>query len=225
MTRQTDLKRAATEFFIGSSQTARGARLAVGASLMTVPAGAIISRPKRAYSTYKHSAAIFASVMQLVSVLPALGPNYKLGFRVGTMPEAKSIHQISPFIAATQVAPDYLAHTPFPVPEFGFAAVPNDSQRFRYEMDKSSTQSRGGEHTSRSGTPTAGTSTPGPSAQIKPSSSRNKPRGMISLANRRGPATLRERRPRSPKALPYRKGGCPPGYRYDRRKKMCIRTS
>ena len=65
----------------------------------------------------------------------------------------------------------------------------------------------------------------GPSAQTKPGASRNKPRGMISLANRRGPATSRERRPRSPKALPYRKGGCPPGYRYDRRKKMCIRTS
>ena len=150
MTRKTDLKQAATQFFTGQSQTARGARLAVGASLMTVPAGAILSRPKRAYSTYKHSAAIFASVMQLVSILPALGPNYKLGFRVGTMPEAKTMEQISPFIAATQIGPDYLAVTPMPVPEFGLSAVPNDSLRFKYEMNKSSTQSMAREDTVRS---------------------------------------------------------------------------
>ena len=83
-------------------------------------------------------------------------------------------------------------------------------------------ESRGGEHTSRSGTPIAGTSTPGPSAQTKPRASRKKPRGMISRANRRGAPTSGRRRPRT---VRYRKGGCPPGYRYDRRRKMCVRTS
>ena len=82
--------------------------------------------------------------------------------------------------------------------------------------------SRGGEHTSRSGTPRAGTSTPGPSAQTKPRTSRKKPGRRAPLADRRGPATSRERRPRT---VRYRKGGCPPGYRYDRRRKMCVRTS
>ena len=203
MTRKTDLKRAATEFFTGSSQTARGARLAVGASLMTVPAGAILSRPKRAYSTYKHGAAIFASVMQLVSVLPALGPNYKLGFRVGTTPEAKSIHQISPFIAATQVAPDYLAHTPFPVPEFGLTAVPNDSQRFRYEMDKSSTQSRAREDTVRSSRVPGPVKTPktmgGPSAQPRRRPSRKSKATSGARLRVRGGTRLRE----SPRLPPH----------------------
>ena len=82
-------------------------------------------------------------------------------------------------------------------------------------------KSRGGEHTSRSGTPIAGTSTPGPSAQTKPGTSRKKPRGMISLANRRGAPTSGRRRPRT---VRYRKGGCPPGYRYDRRRRMCVLT-
>ena len=150
MTQKSDLKRAATGFFTGQSQTARGARLAVAASLSTVPAGMVLSRPKTAYKTYKHGAAITASVMQLVSILPALGPNYKLGFRVGTMPEAKTLEQIAPFIASTQAGPDYLSVTPMPVPEFGLAAVPNDSQRFAYEIDKSSRQSRVQEDTVRS---------------------------------------------------------------------------
>ena len=195
MIRQTDLKRAATGFFTGSSQTARGARLAVGASLMTVPAGAIISRPKRAYSTYKHSAAIFASVMQLVSVLPALGPNYKLGFRVGTMPEAKSIEQIAPFIASTQVGPDYLAYTPFPVPEFGLAAVPNDSQRFKYEMDKSK-KSRAREDTVRSSRVPGPVKTPktmgGPSAQPRRKPSRKFKATSGARLRVRGGTRLRE---------------------------------
>ena len=82
--------------------------------------------------------------------------------------------------------------------------------------------SRGGEHTSRSGTPRiAGTSTPDPSAQTKPGASRKKPGRRAPLADRRGPATSRERRPRT---VRYRKGGCPPGYRYDRRRRMCVLT-
>ena len=202
MTRKTDLKRAATEFFTGSSQIAMGARLAVGASLMTAPAGAIISRPKRAYSTYKHSAAIFASVMQLVSVLPALGPNYKLGFRVGTMPEAKSIEQIAPFIAATQVGPDYLAYTPFPVPEFGLAAVPNDSQRFEFELNKSK-QSRVREDTVRSslvpGPVQTRKSIRGPSAQPRRKPSRKTKATSGARLRVRGGTRLRE----SPRLPPH----------------------
>jgi hypothetical protein len=79
--------------------------------------------------------------------------------------------------------------------------------------------STGGEHASRSGTPYAGTSTPGPSAQNQPGTSRKKPGRRVPLADRRGPATSRERRPRT---VRYRKGGCPPGYRYDRRRRMCV---
>ncbi len=82
--------------------------------------------------------------------------------------------------------------------------------------------STGGEHTSRSGTPYAGTSTPDPSAQNQPGASRKKPGRRAPLADRRGPATSRERRPRT---VRYRKGGCPPGYRYDRRRRMCVLTN
>ncbi len=84
-------------------------------------------------------------------------------------------------------------------------------------------KSRPGEHTSRSGTPETGKSIPGASAQkgrSRPSS--KKPGRRTPLADRRGPATSRERRPRT---VRYRKGGCPPGYRYDRRRRMCVLTN
>ncbi len=179
---------------IGRRLTPTPARQAqfVGATYVAFPAAGILRRPKRAYSAYKHSAAILASVMQLVSVLPALGPNFKLGFRVGTMPEAKSIEQIAPFIAATQVGPDYLATTPFPYPEFGLAAVPNDSQRLQYELSKSSTQSRVREDTVRSSRVPGPVRTPksmgGPSAQRPRSKpSRKKPPTGARSAGRVGP--------------------------------------
>lgn len=81
--------------------------------------------------------------------------------------------------------------------------------------------STGGEHTSRSGTPYAGTTIPGSSAQNQSRVSRKKPGRRAPLADRRGPAISRERRPRT---VRYRKGGCPPGYRYDRRRRMCVLT-
>jgi hypothetical protein len=36
--------------------------------------------------------------------------------------------------------------------------------------------------------------------------------------------TMRARSAPKPKMVPYRKGGCPPGYRYDPRRKMCIQN-
>lgn len=203
MTSKHTVKQAATAFFRGQSQTARGARTVVGASLIWAPAGgvtsAVLQRPKQVYTTYKHAAAVFAAVMQIASVMPALGPNYKLGLRFGTVPDTKTLDQVAPILGMTgNIGPDYLMYTPFPMPDFGFAAVPNDSQRLQFELNKSSVQSRGGEHTSRSGTPSAGLSTPGPSAQSQSRASRNKPRGMISPANRRGAPSRGRRRPRPP---------------------------
>ena len=36
--------------------------------------------------------------------------------------------------------------------------------------------------------------------------------------------TMRARSAPKPKMVRYRKGGCPPGYRYDPRRKMCIQN-
>ena len=70
--------------------------------------------------------------------------------------------------------------------------------------------SRGGEHASSSGTPYAGTSRPGPSAQTKSTRQRRR-------SAKRKPA-------RRMRAIPRKGKKCPPGYRYDVKRKMCIQT-
>lgn len=113
-----------------------------------------------------------------------------------------------------------------PKPDFSqAAAVERESNRQRHLafLGLGSLQSRPGEHTSRGGTPETGKSIPGASAPKGRSRlSSKKPRGMISRANRRGAPISGKRRPRT---VRYRKGGCPPGYRYDRRRRMCVLTN
>lgn len=86
------------------------------------------------------------------------------------------------------------------------------------------------EHTSRSGTSITRKSMRGESAQRKldkstwarSRASSKKPAGRIPFTDRGGAPFMGRPRRRPPKTLRYRKGGCPPGYRYDTRKKMCI---
>ncbi len=93
-----------------------------------------------------------------------------------------------------------------------------------YEKSRSNKESRAGEHTSRSsGTPETGKSMPGPSAHkgkrvAKRTPARRRSRRTSSKPPAPGRGVMRAR-------LPYRKGGCPPGYRYDRRRKMCVLTN
>lgn len=58
---------------------------------------------------------------------------------------------------------------------------------------------------------------------------RKSQRGLGSATKRTGRPksrkTMRARSARRPRFVPYRKGGCPPGYRYDPRRKMCIQIN
>ena len=158
----------------------------------------------------------YAAAVAMGDSYPAFGPEQKFAVRYGGTGEVTTMGQAIPF---TQMYGPAAKYTPWPDIGFGLTAVPNTSSRWVYEMNKS----RPGEHTSRSGTPETGKSIPGASAQKGRSGpSSKKPGRRIPLADRRGPATSRERRPRT---VRYRKGGCPPGYRYDRRRKMCVLTS
>ena len=81
-------------------------------------------------------------------------------------------------------------------------------------------KSRGGEHTSHSsGTPVAEPSISGLSAKKSGQYIRRSRMTKGDAAVTRGART-----PTRPKTVRYRKGGCPPGYRYDRRTRMCVLT-
>jgi hypothetical protein len=58
---------------------------------------------------------------------------------------------------------------------------------------------------------------------------RESKRGLGSAVKRTGRPksrkTMRARSAPKPKMVRYRKGGCPPGYRYDPRRKMCIQIN
>ena len=157
---------------------------------------------------------LYAGLVAMGDAYPALGSSQKLGIRYGGTGEVTTLGRAIPITMMYGPLP---GKVPFPDFGFGLTAVPNTSSRWVYENNKS----RPGEHTSRSGTPQTSKSILGASAQNQPGTSRKKPRGMISLANRRGAPTSGRRRPRT---VRYRKGGCPPGYRYDRRRKMCVLT-
>ncbi len=89
-------------------------------------------------------------------------------------------------------------------------------------------KSRGGEHTSRSRTPKTRKSIRGPSAHQKRSglSSKSKSGQYIRRSRMtKRDAAVSTRGARTRTTLFYRKGGCPPGYRYDPRRKMCVRTN
>ena len=162
---------------------------------------------------YKYGGGLVAYVTDVRGILPALGPDHKVGIRYGGIGR-------KPFGEAYPLLSMYmLPHVEaFPVPAFGLAltAVPNDSSRIIHETNKS----RGGEHAIQSsGTPVAEPSISGLSAKKSGQYIRRSRMTKGDAAVTRG-ARTRTR----PKTVPYRKGGCPPGYRYDRRKKMCVRT-
>ena len=184
----------------------------VGAAFGVAAFGAL--RPGLQVRLMTRATHVYAGLVAMGDAYPALGSKQKLGIRYGGTGEVTTLAKAIPFTQMYGAGPKY---TPFPDFGFGFTAVPNTSSRWVYERNKS----RPGEHTSRSGTPQTSKSMLGASAQTKPRASRKKPGRRIPLADRRGPATSRERRPRT---VRYRKGGCPPGYRYDRRRRMCVLT-
>ncbi len=210
----------------------------LGGIYAAVPVTAVVTNPRRLYGLYKYGSSAAATYYQITSLLPALGSEKKLGIRAGTEPTTKPLGEFPPYITS-QYGPDYMDRMPMLYPDIGVMAVPNDSSRWLWESKKKSTRV---EHTSRSGTTITRKSMRGGSAlesRDKTTWAGRKSRSRLSSkrsrrkyigAGRVLPAAMTEAsgersgRSRTPATLRYRRGGCPPGYRYDPRKRMCVRT-
>ena len=193
----------------GKQIAALGAIVLIGAAIPRITAQTgifALQQAKKGASFHRKIVGPATSVMSAYSTVDAFrkirGGGHRLAFDVDYEPWDPK--WVPPF--------PYLGQIPLIRPRLEIGAEP-------YEQ----TLSRAREDTVRSSHVPGPVETPktigGPSAQTKPGTSRKKPRGMISLANRRGAPTSGRRRPRT---VRYRKGGCPPGYRYDRRRKMCV---
>ncbi len=205
----------------------------VAGMYMALPVTALVTNPRRVYGLYKYGSSAAATYYQLTSLLPALGSEKKLGIRAGTEPTTKPLEEFPPYITS-QYGPEYMDRMPMLYPDIGIMAVPNDSSRWIWESKKKSTRV---EHTSRSGTTITRKSMRGGSAlesrdrsswvsrktRSRPSSKRKSGQSR-SRSERTKASGERSGRSRTPTTLRYRKGGCPPGYRYDSRRKMCVRT-
>ena len=222
----------------------------LGGIYAAVPVTAVFSKPQRLYSLYKHGSSAAATYYQITSLLPALGSGKKLGIRAGTEPTTKPLGEFPPYITS-QYGPEYMDRMPMLYPDVGIMAVPNDSSRWLWESKKKSTRV---EHTSRSGTTITRKSMRGGSAlesrdkttwagrkrtRSRPSSKRKSGHSSAPQSGQyirpwshsfwesgrmTKPSGERSGRRRTPTSLRYRRGGCPPGYRYDPRRKMCVRT-
>ena len=156
---------------------------------------------------------LYAGLVAMGDAYPALGSSQKLGIRYGGTGEVTTLGRAIPI---TNMYGPLPSKVPFPDFGFGLTAVPITSSRWVYENNKS----RGGEHTSQSsGTPVAEPSISGLSAKSPVGTRAKRGKGDAAVSTRGARGRTR------PKTVRYRKGGCPPGYRYDPRKKMCVRTS
>ena len=178
------------------------------AAFVSAPVGGatvagLLRNPRTLIRTWRFGASTMATLSELGGALPALGSSQKFGVRYGGAGVTT--------IGETFLGAMYLGGTPeanLPVPTFGFGvtAVPNTSSRLVYELNKS----RPGEHTSRSGTPQTRKPIRGASAQGK--------------STRRSRRFAKRKPSRRLRVIPRRGKKCPPGYRYDAKRKMCIQT-
>ena len=203
MITRSDLRTAGLDIALGRTATGKVTRGIMVAQAAFAIRGTL-ANPVR---MWKYGGAVVSAYTDVRGILPALGPDHKVGVRYGGTGR-KPFSEAYPLLAMNATP----AVANLPVPSFGLAitAVPGGSSRLGYEQNKSRPGQAKSVNTAVRMT-TMRKSMRGASAQ--------KPGGMISPANRRGPASSRERRPRT---VRYRKGGCPPGYRYDRRRRMCV---
>jgi len=96
-------------------------------------AGFVATNPALVARGYTLSAKAAAQYLALAPVLPALGPDYKLGIRAGTT--GQMVRWDQHWMARHYSLP---ATRGLPIPQFGLGptAVPNDSSRFIFEMKK-----------------------------------------------------------------------------------------
>ncbi len=165
------------------------AALAIAGGLGVV---GILRRPANIPRAWKYGAGAIQSATELHGLLPALGPDYKVGLGFGSqgMTTMGEIH-IGPHYPFNYGTTENL-----PVPTFGIGltSVPNRSSRFIYEGKKN--QSRGGQQVAMQTREARARKTMrGPSAKKKPR-----------MVRRRG-------------------SRCPPGYRYDAKRRMCIQKT
>lgn len=161
-------------------------------------AGALASlRPGVAVRAADLGVKVAAGHFAMRDAYPALGPDHKLGIRYGGTGDVTTLAKAYPQSEFYGRAPRYI---PWPDIGFGVTSVPVGSSRFIYESKKSESSFR---------TSSAIVRRKGGSG----STSRVTKRTTSSSTRRRRPKTIRRKGKR-----------CPPGYRYDAKRKMCIQT-
>ena len=165
----TPTKKRQTEFV--------GASLAIATGSVVLGSFTQQTRVKLGIHTYKMGVRASYSYFALRPVLPALRREKKIGFRFGSkgvMPLGALTGPMGMYILP------HMRRLPIPTFGFGFTAVPKEESRF-----PGITQSRGGEHTTSSGTPETATETiVGPLARNRQADRR--PSSITPLVSRQG---------------------------------------
>ena len=174
-----DLSRAGHRLAFDKTGTGKVARDVIGISLLGGiggrAVGALSQKRRQSLSIHAYKLGIKATYyyFALSPILPAMRGDKKIGFRFG----AKGVMPLGTISGplAFYIQPS-MRKLPIPFFGFGFTAVPKDEPRFL-----GISESRGGEHTTSSGTPITTKSIVGPSA--KPET----PIGGTSTITPRGP--------------------------------------
>ena len=157
MVKPLDLSRAGTSLAYDKTGTGKVARdvimgsLAIGTGGVAVGALSQRTRVKLGIHTYKLGVRATYSYFALKPVLPAVRGDKKIGFRFGSrgvMPLGALTGPLGMYILP------HMRRLPVPTFGFGFTAVPKGESRL-----PGRSQSRGGEHTTSSGTPETATKT------------------------------------------------------------------
>lgn len=157
MVKTSDLSRAGRSLAFDKTGTGKVARdvilgsLAIGTGGVAVGALSQRTRVKLGIHGYKLGVRAAYSYFALKPVLPAIRGDKKIGFRFGArgvMPLGAITGPMGMYILP------HMRRLPVPTFGFGFTAVPKEESRL-----PGITQSRGGEHTTSSGTPETATKT------------------------------------------------------------------
>ena len=180
MVRTSDLSRAGHSLAFDKTGTGKVARDVIGISLLGGIGGRAVGalsqrrRQQIALHGYKLGVRATYSYFALNPILPAIRGDRKIGFRFGSR-GVMPVGALFPGPLGMYILP-HMRKLPVPTFGFGFTAVPKGESRL-----PGISQSRGGEHTTSSGTPNTTKTIVGPSA--KPV----KPIGGTSTITPRGP--------------------------------------
>ncbi len=172
------------------TQTVQAAILVAGG----LGVAGIARNPQNIVRAWKYSAGAIQTATELKGLLPALGPEHKVGVRYGSQ-EMTTIGEVPVLRMYSGTTTDNL---PLPTFGFGLTSVPTGSSRFISEWNKKGIdgKSRGDQQVAM------------------------QTREVKTRKSMRGPSAKKK-----PRMVRRRGSRCPPGYRYDAKRRMCIQKT